>query len=380
MQTIIDYHTIMNQPLIYLDYAATTPVDPKVLEAMIPFFTNNFGNAASASHIHGDRAMTAVKNARRQVANLISAQEDEIVFTSGATESINLALKGIYRNYKYKGNHIITVSTEHKAVLDTCAYLEEVGAEVTYLGVDKNGLINLEELVQAIKASTILVTIMAANNETGVLQDIVQIGSICQKHNVLFFTDATQAFGKFSLDVVVSSIDLLSFSGHKIYGPKGVGGLYIKKGVKPAIQMHGGGHEFGYRSGTLNVPAIVGMGAAAALAQELMEQDKQYLEAIRNEFEEALIREGKIKVNGYTAPRLPNISNIVLLNREADEFILANKHKLSVALGSACTSNIMEPSHVLKAMDLSHDELNRSIRVSFGRCFTSSPNSLLNFF
>jgi cysteine desulfurase len=365
---------------IYLDYAATTPVDPRVLDVMLPFFTEDFGNAASASHTHGERAMRAVKMARRQVADLINAQENEIVFTSGATEAINLALKGAYQNYKHKGNHIITVVTEHKAVLDTCDYLEEIGADITYLSVDKNGLIDFEELKQAIKPSTILVAIMTANNETGVLQDIAQIGSICQQHNILFFTDATQAFGKIPLDVVANNIDLLSFSGHKIYGPKGIGGLYIKKGIKPSLQMHGGGHEFGFRSGTLNVPAIVGMGAAAALAQKLMEHDRQNLEAVRNEFEDTLIRENKIKVNGFNAPRLPHISNIVLLNRDADEFILANKHKLSVALGSACTSNIIEPSHVLKAMHLTTDELNRAIRVSFGRNYTNIKKTLVTLF
>jgi cysteine desulfurase len=370
----------MTSSPLYLDYAATTPIDSKVLEVMLPYFTDIYGNAASATHHHGERAWKAVQKARAQVASLIKAEDDEIIFTSGATEAINLALKGIFQANKHKGKHIITVKTEHKAVLDTCAFLEEIGAEVTYLDVDENGLINIDELNRSITTATILVSVMTANNETGVIHDITEIGTLCNQKNVLFFTDATQAFGKIPLDVACNSIDLLSFSGHKIYGPKGIGGLYIRKGVKPILQIHGGGHEFGFRSGTLNVPAIVGMGQAANIAEEQMEEEGLKLKILRDKFEEALIKHDKAKVNAFKALRLPHISNLELTNFDSDEFILANKHNLSVALGSACTSNIIEPSHVLSAMGLTNKQINSSIRVSFGRHLSIDPENIIKFF
>ncbi len=351
---------------IYFDYAATTPTDSTVLEEMLPYFTKVFGNASSSTHLHGDFARNAIRKAQKQIAELISADPNEIYFTSGSTESINLAMKGIFDAYKKNGNHIITTKTEHKAVLDTCGYLEEIGAEVTYLDVDSKGLIDLNELKGSIKKSTILVTIMYANNETGVLQDILSINEICQKHNVTFFSDTTQAIGKIDLNLNNVPIDILCFSGHKIYGPKGIGGLYIRKGIKPSMQIHGGGHQNKMRSGTLNVPGIVGLGKAAELAQINQKNESERLKQLRDNLEEILTLDNKIKINGSKENRLPNISNIQLLGQEAEEFILRNKKKISVAMGSACNSEVIEPSHVLKAMGLSENEAGCSIRISLG--------------
>lgn len=349
---------------IYLDHASTTPLDPRVFEAMTPYFLEDFGNAASTTHTYGERAAKAVKESRQLIADAINTLPEEIHFTSGATEAINLALKGAFFSYGHQKPHIITAQTEHKAVLDTCAYLEEIGAEVTYLPVDSEGLINLAQLESSIKNDTLLVSIMIANNETGVLQEIKEIGKICQSKEVLFFTDATQAFGKIPIEVLNTCIDMLCFSAHKIYGPKGIGGLYVKKGIKLTPQIHGGGHEFGLRSGTLNVPSIVGLAKAIQLCLEEMEEVSSRLEKIRDEFESEMVRAGKIKANGKNAPRLPHFSNFQLLNEEAESFILRNKNKIAVAQGSACNSALIQPSHVLKAMGLNDKEAENSIRMS----------------
>jgi cysteine desulfurase len=350
----------------YLDHASTTPLDPRVFEAMRPYFLEDFGNAASTTHTYGERAAKAVKESRQLIADAINSKPDEIHFTSGATEAINLALKGAFFTYGHQKPHIITVQTEHKAVLDTCAYLEEIGAEVTYLSVDSEGLIDLAQLEASIREDTLLVSVMTANNETGVLQEIKEIGKVCHSKGVLFFTDATQAIGKIPIDILSSSIDMLCFSAHKIYGPKGIGGLYVKKGVKLTPQIHGGGHEFGLRSGTLNVPAIIGLAKATQLCMEEMEEVNTRLGKIRDDLEKELEKAGKIKVNGKNAPRLPHFSNFQLLNEEAESFILRNKNKIAVAQGSACNSALIQPSHVLKAMGMGDREAENSIRMSWG--------------
>jgi cysteine desulfurase len=353
-------------PILYLDHASTTPLDPRVFEAMTPYFLEDFGNAASTTHTYGERAAKAVKESRQLIADAIYASAEEIHFTSGATEAINLALKGAFFTCGHQKPHIITAQTEHKAVLDTCAYLEEIGAEVTYLPVDSEGLIDLARLEASIRKDTLLVSVMTANNETGVLQEIEDIGKICQSKAVLFFTDATQAFGKIPINVLEQSIDMLCFSAHKIYGPKGIGGLYVKKGIRLTPQIHGGGHEFGIRSGTLNVPGIVGLAKATQLCMEEMERVNTRLEKIRDDFEKELEEAGKIKVHGKNAPRLPHFSNFQLLNEEAESFILRNSNKIAVAQGSACNSALIQPSHVLKAMGLNDREAEKSIRISTG--------------
>lgn len=351
---------------LYLDYASTTPLDPKVLEAMMPYFVEEFGNASSNTHIFGGRAATAVNASRQTLSEAIGSLPEEIHFTSGATEAINLALKGAFLTYGHQKPHLITVQTEHKAVLDTCGYLEEIGAEVTYLPVDSDGLINLSELETSIRPETLLVSIMTANNETGVLQDIERIGEICISNKVLFFTDATQAFGKIPINIVDHHIDMLCFSAHKIYGPKGIGGLYVKKGINLTPQIHGGGHEFGIRSGTLNVPGIVGMARATQLCQDGMSETNRRLKKIRDDFETEMEKAGKIKVNAKNAPRLSHFSNFQLLNEDIDTFILRNKNKIAVARGSACNSALVQPSHVLKAMGMDDREAENSIRITFG--------------
>jgi cysteine desulfurase len=334
---------------------------------MIPYFLEDFGNAASNNHSFGERAANAVKDSRVIIADAINALPEEIHFTSGATEAINLALKGAFFSYGSSKPHIITLQTEHKAVLDTCAYLEEIGADITYLPVNSNGLVNIEQLKLSIRKDTLLVSVMYANNETGVLQDIKRIGEICKSNHLLFFTDATQAFGKIPLNVLEQSIDILCFSAHKIYGPKGVGGLYVKKGIKLTPQIHGGGHEMGLRSGTLNVPGIVGLAKATKLSLEEMEEVSNRLEKIRDAFEAEMENAGKIKINGKNTPRLPHFSNFQLLNEEAESFILRYRNKISVAQGSACNSALIQPSHVLKAMGLSDKDAGNSIRVSLGK-------------
>ncbi|MCX2764608.1 cysteine desulfurase family protein [Aquimarina muelleri] len=357
---------------IYLDYASTTPIDERVLDEMLPCFDNIYGNAASTTHKYGDLAKNAVLKAQLRIANLIVAEDDEIYFTSGATESINLALKGTYQANKKKGNHIITLKTEHKAVLDTCSYLEDIGADITYLDVSRDGLVDLNELKSNIKKTTVLVCIMYVNNESGVIQNVSDIGKICKENNILFFSDATQAFGKLPINVNDQNIDLLCFSGHKIYGPKGVGGLYIREGLKLQMQIHGGGHQNNMRSGTLNVPGIVGLGKASEIAKENMKEEYERIKELRDKLENTLLEQNKICINGSKDRRSPYISNIQLIDQEADDFIMRNRNKIALATGSACNSEIIESSHVLKAMGLSENECNETIRISYGSRTTLS--------
>ncbi len=360
---------------IYLDHNATTPCDLRVVEAMLPWFTENFGNAASRTHAYGWQAEEAVKLAREHVSALIGAEESEIVFTSGATEAVNLAIKGVFEMYSRKGNHIITVKTEHKAVLDTCAHLEKLGAEITYLNVDEEGLIDLNELTTAIKPETILIAVMYANNETGVIQPVQQISAIARQHGVLFFTDASQAVGKIPLSV--EGIDIMAFSAHKFYGPKGVGALYVRRRdprVKLTAQLDGGGHEKGMRSGTLNVPGIVGLGVACAIA---MDYNGARLGRLRDKLENELSKIshnesdnniGDIVINGSRTNRLPHVTNISFRNFEpVGSLISAINKEIAVSSGSACTSASMEPSYVLKAMNVEDRLAYNSIRFSLGK-------------
>ncbi|WP_293300714.1 IscS subfamily cysteine desulfurase [Pedobacter sp. UBA4863] len=357
---------------IYLDNNATTPLDPRVLEAMLPYFTNKFGNAASRNHAFGWVAEEGVDYAREQVAKLIGCTEKEIIFTSGATEADNLAIKGVFEMYADKGNHIITATTEHKAVLDTCKHLEKQGAKVTYLNVKEDGLIDLAELEAAMTPETILVTIMYGNNEIGVIQPIKEISAIAHKHGALFMTDATQAVGKIPVDVNADGIDLMAFSAHKMYGPKGVGALYVRrKGprVKVTAQMDGGGHERGMRSGTLNVPGIVGLGKACELCRLEMDEETKRLSALRDKLESALTVLEESYVNGNVQHRLPHVANISFKYVEGEGLMMAMKD-LAVSSGSACTSASLEPSYVLKSLGLSDDLAHSSIRFGLGRFTT----------
>lgn len=358
---------------VYLDNNATTPCDPRVVEAMLPFFTTHFGNAASRSHAYGWAVEEAVKTAREQVAALINADPTEIIFTSGATESDNLALKGVYEMYAAKGYHIITCETEHKAILDTCLHLEKHGASVTYLKAGTDGLIDLEELEAAITAKTILVAIMYANNETGVIQPVKAISDIARKHGVLMMTDAAQALGKIPVDVQQDGIDLMAMSAHKLYGPKGVGALYVRrKGprVKVTAQIDGGGHEKGMRSGTLNVPAIVGFGKACELAMQEMAAEAKRLTFLRDKLEKGLLELEETSVNGTTASRLPHVTNISFKYAEGEGLMLGFSRNLAVSSGSACTSASIEPSHVLTGMGLPADLAHSSLRFALGRFTT----------
>jgi cysteine desulfurase len=358
---------------IYLDHNATTPCDPRVVEAMVPFFTNNFGNAASRNHPFGWVAEEAVDYAREQVAKLIGADPKEIIFTSGATEGDNLALKGVYEMYATKGNHIITCNIEHKAVLDTCKHLEKEGAEVTYLKATADGLIDLKELEAAFKPTTILVAIMYANNEIGTVMPMKEISEMAKKRGVLVFSDATQAVGKIPVDVNKDGIDLLTFSAHKMYGPKGVGALYVRRKnprVKVTAQMDGGGHERGMRSGTLNVPGIVGFGKACELAMQEMEQDAKCLGALRDKLETALLKLEEAYVNGSTQHRLPHVSNISFKYVEGEGLMMGFNKDIAVSSGSACTSASLEPSYVLKALGLGDDLAHSSLRFGLGRFTT----------
>ena len=357
---------------IYLDNSSTTPVDPRVLEAMIPYYTEHFGNAASRSHPFGWSAEDAVDHAREQVARLINATEKEIIFTSGATEGDNLAMKGVFDMYSRKGNHIITVTTEHKAVLDTGKHIEKMGGEVTYLKVDNQGNIDLKELEAAITNKTILVSIMYANNEMGTIHPIREIADIVHKKGALLFTDATQAVGKIPVDVIADGIDLMTFTAHKMYGPKGVGALYVRRKnprVKVTAQLDGGGHERGMRSGTLNVPGIVGFGKAAELAMQEMHQDAERLSALRDKLENALLGLEEAYVNGNPNSRLPHLTNISFKYVEGEGLMMAFKD-IAVSSGSACTSASLEPSYVLKALGLGDDLAHSSIRFSLGRFTT----------
>ena len=361
----------MNLP-IYLDNNATTPMDPRVLEAMLPYFNQKFGNAASRNHAFGWVAEEAVDYAREQIAKLIGASEKEIIFTSGATEADNLAIKGVFEMYKEKGNHIITTVTEHKAVLDTCKHIEKLGARVTYLPVQEDGLVSLQDLEAAMTSETILVSIMYGNNEIGVIQPIKEIAAIAHKYGALFMTDATQAVGKIPVDVNADGIDLLAFTAHKIYGPKGVGALYVRrKGprVKVTAQMDGGGHERGMRSGTLNVPGIVGFGKACELCAQEMESDAMRLSAMRDRLQASLTVLEESYVNGNVEHRLPHVANISFKYVEGEGLMMAMKD-LAVSSGSACTSASLEPSYVLKSLGLSDDLAHSSIRFGLGRFTT----------
>lgn len=358
---------------IYLDNNATTPMDPRVLEAMLPYFTEKFGNAASRNHVFGWQAEEAVDYAREQIAKLINANEKEIVFTSGATESINLAIKGIAEMYEKKGDHIVTVVTEHKAVLDSCKHLERLGKKVTYLPVNKEGLIDLNQLTDAITDKTILVSIMYANNEIGTIQNIREISKIVRNKGVLFMTDATQAVGKIPVDVEADGIDLLAMSGHKIYGPKGVGVLYVRRKnprVKVTAQMDGGGHERGMRSGTLNVTGIVGLGKACEIAMQEMPTESVRLAKLRDKLENTLVSTiEEAYVNGSKEHRLPHVSNISFNFVEGEGLMMGIKN-IAVSSGSACTSASLEPSYVLKSLGLNDELAHSSIRFGLGRFTT----------
>ncbi|HEZ0251633.1 TPA: IscS subfamily cysteine desulfurase [Neisseria meningitidis] len=356
---------------VYLDYAATTPVDKRVAEKMIPYLTETFGNPASNSHAFGWEAEEAVEKARADIAALINAGPKEIVFTSGATESDNLAIKGAANFYKTKGKHLITVKTEHKAVLDTMRELERQGFEVTYLGVQENGLIDLEELKAAIRDDTILISVMWANNEIGVVQDIPAIGEICRERKIVFHVDAAQACGKVPVDVEAAKIDLLSMSAHKVYGPKGIGALYVRR--KPRVrleaQMHGGGHERGFRSGTLPTHQIVGMGEAFRIAKEELEQDMAHYRKLRDIFLKGIEGIEEVYINGDLEHRAPNNLNVSFNFVEGESLIMAVK-ELAVSSGSACTSASLEPSYVLRALGRNDELAHSSLRITFGRMTT----------
>jgi cysteine desulfurase len=360
---------------IYMDNHATTAMDPRVLEEMLPFFTDKFGNAASRNHPFGWAAEEAVELSRDRIAKLIGATAKEIIFTSGATESDNLAIKGVAEMYREKGNHIITAVTEHKAVLDTCKHLEKYGFRVTYLPVQKDGLVDLEDLKRAMDDKTILVTIMAANNEIGVLQPLAEIGKVCHERGVIFHTDAVQAIGKVPMDVNKMSIDLASITGHKIYGPKGCGALYVRR-KSPRVQLvpiiDGGGHERGMRSGTLNVPGIVGLGKACAIAQEEMAQESCKLAGLRNRLRDSIMgRLDEVYINGSMENRLPGNLNISFAYVEG-ESLLMGINDIAVSSGSACTSATLEPSYVLKALGTGDDLAHSSIRFGIGRFNTQA--------
>ncbi len=358
---------------IYLDNNSTTPMDPRVLQAMTPYFLEDFGNAASRNHPFGWRAEEAVDYAREQVAKLIGADPKEIIFTSGATEGDNLGIKGIYEMYAQKGNHIITATTEHKAVLDTCKHIEKSGGEVTYLKVQPDGLIDLKELQAAIKPTTILIAIMYANNEIGTIMPIKEISAIARKHGVLVFTDGTQAVGKIPVDVNKDGIDLMAFTAHKMYGPKGVGALYVRRKnprVKVTAQMDGGGHERGMRSGTLNVPGIVGLGKACELCMQDMEADTKRITKMRDKLETALMLLEEAYINGSTEHRLPHVTNISFKHVEGEGLLMGFNKNIALSSGSACTSASLEPSYVLKALGLGDDLAHSSLRFGLSRFTT----------
>jgi cysteine desulfurase len=365
----------MNQEIIYLDNNATTPLDPRVLEEMMPFLTTNFANAAS-THRFGLSAHEAVKKARQQVADLIGADTHEIIFTSGATEAINLAIKGVAEAYTHKGKHIVTVSTEHSAVLDTCRYLETKGFEVTYLPVQNDGLLDLEVVKTAIRTDTILVSVMHVNNETGVIQPIQEISELAHQKGAIFMSDCTQSVGKIPVNVDEIGIDLLCFSAHKIYGPKGVGTLFIrqrKNRIKIPALLHGGGHERGMRSGTLNVPGIVGLGKACELAREEMAENEVKIREMRDYLETELLKIEGTWVNGNREKRLYNVTNIGFEGVDSEALIMGLSNPedespiITVSNGSACTAASIEPSHVLISMNLTEQNAFYSIRFSLGK-------------
>ena len=358
---------------IYLDHNATTPCDPRVVEAMIPYFTNSFGNAASRNHPFGWQAEEAVDYAREQVAKLIGADPKEIIFTSGATEADNLAIKGVFEMYASKGNHIITCNIEHKAVLDTCKHIEKEGGEVTYLKVNPDGLIDMKELEAAIKPTTILIAIMYANNEIGTVMPMKEISALAKKKGILVFSDATQAVGKIPVDVNKDGIDLMAFTAHKMYGPKGVGALYVRRKnprVKVTAQIDGGGHERGMRSGTLNVPGIVGFGKACEICFNEMEEETKKVSALRDKLETALMKTEEAYINGSTQHRLPHVTNISFKYVEGEGLLMGFNKDIAVSSGSACTSASLEPSYVLKALGLGDDLAHSSLRFGLGRFTT----------
>lgn len=353
---------------LYFDYCATTPCDPRVVADMLPYFTRHFGNAASSDHSFGWLAKDAVELAREQVAGLIDANPRQIVFTSGATEAVNLALKGLVEASPSGGKHIITARTEHKAVLDTCAYLEKKGCSVTYLEVDRQGMLSLSELEQAITKETICIALMYANNETGVINPVKEIGAIAKKYGICFMCDATQAVGK--VPVTVADIDLMPFSAHKLYGPKGVGALYIRNSdpkVNILQQHHGGSHERGNRSGTLNTPGIVGFGRAAEICRMEMRAEGARLQKLRDSMEDQLLEKlAGSSVNG-SGNRLPHVSNILFPGIDGEQLLLAVSRRLALSRGSACSGIVQQPSHVLLAMGLTPDDARNAVRISLGR-------------
>ena len=362
------------EQLIYFDNNATTPLDPLVLEAMMPYLTGNFGNASSLTHRAGRTAAAAVDTARQQVASLIGAAPNEITFTSGATEAINMAIKGVFEHYQSKGKHIISCRTEHKAVLDTLGYLEKKGAEVSYLSVDAHGRIDLQALEAAIRPDTILIALMWANNETGVIHPVAEIAEAAHRHDSLFFCDATQAAGKIAVTTGDEGPDLLCLSAHKLYGPKGIGALYIRrrsKRIQTGALLHGGGQEGKLRAGTLNVPGIVGLGKAAELAGQQLVGEQERLTVLRDTLETALTTLPATAVNGKEAPRLPHVSNITFRHLRADQ-IMVSAPDIALASGSACVSGTRDPSHVLMAMGLSESDAHASLRFSLGRFNTAA--------
>jgi cysteine desulfurase len=357
---------------IYMDNHATTPTDARVLEEMLPYFAEKFGNSSSRNHAFGWAAEEAVELARKRIAKLIGATAKEIIFTSGATESDNLAIKGVFEMYRERGNHIITVVTEHRAVVDSAKRLEKSGCQVTYLPVQNDGLIDLEDIKRAIDSETILVSVMAANNEIGVVQPIAEIGRLCRERGVLFHSDVVQAIGKMPVDVGKMNLDLASISAHKLYGPKGVGALYVRQAVKVGALIDGGGHENGMRSGTLNVPGIVGLGKACAIAAEEMPQEACRLAGLRNRLKEKIVgRLDEVYVNGSMEHRLPGNLNLSFARIEG-EALLVGLHDVAVSSGSACTTARLEPSYVLQALGLADDLRMSSIRFGLGRFTTEA--------
>lgn len=355
--------------MIYFDHNSTTAVDARVLERMLPYFSDKFGNASSRTHSFGWTAAQAVDDARLQVAELMNAEAQEIIFTSGATEAINLALKGVFSVYNLKGKHIITAATEHKAVLDTCLFLETLGAEITFLPVDREGNIDPDNLTKVIRPDTILVAIMLANNETGTIQPVHKLAEITHANNSIFFCDATQAFGKMKVDVQELGVDLCCISAHKMYGPKGAGALFVRRKsprVSLLAQLHGGGHERGLRSGTLNVPGIVGLGKAAELAAQECWDNAGRMSVLRSKLEWKLTEMENVFVNGNIRSRLPNTCNVSIGGIKADKLII-KLPLIAFSSGSACSSALPEPSHVLKAMGLSEEQCYSSIRISLGK-------------
>ena len=367
----------MNKEPIYFDFASTTPVKEEVYKAMSPYFLNYYGNASSSTHKQGGMALKAIEKARNQVAKLINCDVNEVFFTSGSTEAIKLALSQVFYNSLDSGNHIITSKTEHKAVLDTCKDLEKIGAQVTYLDVDKNGKIDINLLEQSIVEDTILVALMHVNNETGVIADIDDIGAICKKKNILFFTDATQSYGKLPLNFQNENIDLLCFNAHKIYGPKGIGGLLVKTTAKTKSNVLVKQLIESVNLGTLNVPGIVGLGKASELAMFEMDADYKKILNLNTHLQQELHQSKLGTINAISVNRSPYIINVQLLNQDAESFILKNKNSVSVSMGSACNSRLIEQSHVLKSMGLSKDKADSSIRISFGSPSTQSQLDIL---